>query len=164
MREIWRTAFSVVSLHIANIFVSLLCANHVTRTFGKGIMPRRYRLNGVDVQDDAEKIFGTLRRTRAGVRPKPSHSSTCATFREDKVDVKQTMDGVPVSLRPGHPPCLTMKQDSRKLDQLGGIQCGVWNHVDDNNDNYRCSPRSTTEAAFRLVIGQQGHVESWRVW
>ena len=79
-------------------------------------MPRRYRLNGVDVQDDAEKIFKTLPQMRPAVPPKPSHSSTCATFREDKVDVERTMDGEPVSLRPGHPPCLTMKQDSRKLD------------------------------------------------
>ena len=79
-------------------------------------MSRRYRLNGVDVQDDAEKIFGTLRQMRTAVRPKPSHSSTYATFREDRVDVEYTLNGVPVSLRPGHPPCLTLKQDSRKLD------------------------------------------------
>lgn len=78
-------------------------------------MPGRYRLNGADVQADAEKTFGTLHRMRPVVRPKPSHSLTYAVFREDKVYIERTLDDVPVCLRPGHPPGLLVEQGSRKL-------------------------------------------------
>ncbi|KAJ6554904.1 tetraspanin Tsp2 family [Mycena vulgaris] len=54
---IWSTVFSLVPLHLLNVFVALLCANHVTETFGKGITPKRYRLTSSDVQADAEKIM-----------------------------------------------------------------------------------------------------------
>ncbi|KZS93750.1 hypothetical protein SISNIDRAFT_411123 [Sistotremastrum niveocremeum HHB9708] len=37
-------AFGIVPVHIANIFVAMLCSNHVDRLFGKGLMPRKYRL------------------------------------------------------------------------------------------------------------------------
>ncbi|KAI0698137.1 hypothetical protein BC835DRAFT_1206749, partial [Cytidiella melzeri] len=84
LQRIWTAAFAVVPLHILNIFVSLLCANHVTHTFGKGIMPRQYRLSGADVQADAEKIFGTLGQIGAVVRPTLARSTGSATFREDK--------------------------------------------------------------------------------
>ncbi|KAJ7465073.1 tetraspanin Tsp2 family [Mycena latifolia] len=54
---IWSTVFSLVPLHLLNVLVALLCANHVTETFGKGITPKRYRLTCGDVQADAEKIM-----------------------------------------------------------------------------------------------------------
>ncbi|KAJ7068986.1 tetraspanin Tsp2 family [Mycena belliarum] len=54
---IWSTVFSLVPLHLLNVLVALLCANHVTETFGKGITPKRYRLTKVDVQADAVKIM-----------------------------------------------------------------------------------------------------------
>lgn len=38
-------AFALVPLHIAIIVVGLLCSNHVTYRFGKGMMPEAYRLN-----------------------------------------------------------------------------------------------------------------------
>ncbi|KAF9263424.1 hypothetical protein L218DRAFT_815225, partial [Marasmius fiardii PR-910] len=42
---IWRITFgAVVPIHVINICVALLCSNHVTKMFGKGIMPRKYRL------------------------------------------------------------------------------------------------------------------------
>ena len=44
-----RTIFSLVPLHLANILVGLLCANHVTQRFGKGITPARYRLTAHDL-------------------------------------------------------------------------------------------------------------------
>jgi len=43
------TVFSLVPLHLGNIFVGLLCANDVTHRFGKGITPARYRLTAHDI-------------------------------------------------------------------------------------------------------------------
>ncbi|KAJ3835205.1 Tetraspanin family-domain-containing protein [Lentinula raphanica] len=59
---IWSTTFSLVSLHLINIFVALLCSNHVTHTFGKGITPKQYRLSQQDLQADAEKLRSTAFR------------------------------------------------------------------------------------------------------
>ncbi|KAF7356143.1 Tetraspanin Tsp2 [Mycena venus] len=39
------TVFSLVAFHITLIAASLLCSNHVTYRFGKGMMPKAYRLN-----------------------------------------------------------------------------------------------------------------------
>lgn len=58
---VWSTVFSLVPLHLLNVLMALLCANHVTETFGKGITPERYRLTSVDVQTDAEKIMRGMR-------------------------------------------------------------------------------------------------------
>ncbi|KAI0727905.1 hypothetical protein C8Q72DRAFT_876087 [Fomitopsis betulina] len=44
LTTVWAMAFAFVPLHILNIIVSLLCSNHITQTFGKGIMPKRYDL------------------------------------------------------------------------------------------------------------------------
>ncbi|KAJ6518056.1 hypothetical protein C8R47DRAFT_960212 [Mycena vitilis] len=42
----WYTvAFGLVPLHIAIIVAGLLCSNHVTYRFGKGMMPKAYRLS-----------------------------------------------------------------------------------------------------------------------
>ena len=38
-------AFSIVPMHIGVILSGLLCSNHVTYRFGKGMMPKAYRLN-----------------------------------------------------------------------------------------------------------------------
>ncbi|EPQ59959.1 tetraspanin Tsp2 family [Gloeophyllum trabeum ATCC 11539] len=44
--ERWYTvAFALVPLHIAVMVIGLLCSNHVTYRFGKGMMPKAYRLN-----------------------------------------------------------------------------------------------------------------------
>ncbi|KZT18703.1 hypothetical protein NEOLEDRAFT_1159382 [Neolentinus lepideus HHB14362 ss-1] len=44
--ERWYTvAFALVPLHIAIMVIGLLCSNHVTYRFGKGMMPKAYRLN-----------------------------------------------------------------------------------------------------------------------
>ncbi|KAH8822578.1 Tetraspanin family-domain-containing protein [Flagelloscypha sp. PMI_526] len=50
LRFVWMSTFSLVPLHVANILVSLLCANHVTKRFGKGVMPRKYWLTGIDLK------------------------------------------------------------------------------------------------------------------
>ncbi len=43
--ERWYTvAFSLVPLQLAAMFAGLLCSNHVTFRFGKGMMPKAYRL------------------------------------------------------------------------------------------------------------------------
>jgi hypothetical protein len=42
----WYTViFSILALHIFIIISALLCSNHVTYRFGKGMMPKAYRLN-----------------------------------------------------------------------------------------------------------------------
>ncbi|GAA5934583.1 uncharacterized protein JCM15063_004620 [Sporobolomyces koalae] len=44
LRQMYRVTLGIVPLHLVNITVALLCANHVDRQFGKGLMPRQYRL------------------------------------------------------------------------------------------------------------------------
>ncbi|KAF8217125.1 hypothetical protein K438DRAFT_2082446 [Mycena galopus ATCC 62051] len=44
LRIWWTVIFSLVGFHIILIAASLLCANHVTYRFGKGMMPKAYRL------------------------------------------------------------------------------------------------------------------------
>ncbi|KAL5482389.1 hypothetical protein ACEPAI_8983 [Sanghuangporus weigelae] len=55
--SLWRAVFSAVPLHIINIIICLLCANHVTRTFGTGLLPRAYRLKLKDVKTDAKSLL-----------------------------------------------------------------------------------------------------------
>ncbi|OJA20053.1 hypothetical protein AZE42_13398, partial [Rhizopogon vesiculosus] len=44
--RMWYTiAFSLVPLQLAIMLVGLLCSNHVTYRFGKGMMPKAYRLS-----------------------------------------------------------------------------------------------------------------------
>ncbi|KAH7928306.1 hypothetical protein BV22DRAFT_210573 [Leucogyrophana mollusca] len=44
--DLWYTiAFSLVPLQIAIMLIGLLCSNHVTYRFGKGMMPKAYRLS-----------------------------------------------------------------------------------------------------------------------
>ena len=42
-------AFAIVPAHLAIIVTALLCANHVTYRFGKGLMPKRYRLDAASM-------------------------------------------------------------------------------------------------------------------
>ena len=76
----WGTVFSLVPLHLANIFVGLLCANHVTHRFGKGIIPRRYRLTADDVLPE-----GLIDQKKA-VLPLPPSPAPIGhrAFREDR--------------------------------------------------------------------------------
>ncbi|KAF8073509.1 hypothetical protein FPV67DRAFT_1478090 [Lyophyllum atratum] len=62
LATIWSAAFALALLHILNIFVALLCANHLTKTFGRGITPKQYRLSGKDVKADADNILKELGR------------------------------------------------------------------------------------------------------
>ncbi|CDZ97769.1 Tetraspanin/Peripherin [Phaffia rhodozyma] len=41
----WTVAFSLVPVQLLIIISALLCSNHVTYRFGKGLTPKRYRLN-----------------------------------------------------------------------------------------------------------------------
>ena len=91
---IWSLTFSLVPLHIFNIFVSLLCANHVTKTFGKGITPKLYWLSGKDLRNDAEKIWGRIREV-GGVSPVKVPPQSVSRpplvgelFRDDKVSAE----------------------------------------------------------------------------
>ncbi|KAI0060573.1 hypothetical protein BV25DRAFT_1807194 [Artomyces pyxidatus] len=63
---LYGAVFALVPLHIANIFVGLLCANHVTRRFGKGIMPKRYRLHAGDLARLGEDVAKAEAEGQAG--------------------------------------------------------------------------------------------------
>ena len=78
-------AFGLVSLHLLNIIAVLLCANHVTETFGKGITLKGHRLCGDDVLVDAERI------TR---RPEISRANSSRIFRDDRDERKGLLEGV----------------------------------------------------------------------
>ncbi|KDR82567.1 hypothetical protein GALMADRAFT_56755 [Galerina marginata CBS 339.88] len=58
LKTIWKAAFSVAPLHLLNIIVAIICANHSTNLFGKRILPKQYRLSPHDVKADAEKLVG----------------------------------------------------------------------------------------------------------
>lgn len=46
----WYTAaFALVPFHLGAIFAGLLCSNHVTYRFGKGMMPKAYRLSNTSM-------------------------------------------------------------------------------------------------------------------
>lgn len=62
LHAIWQAAFSLVPAHIVNILVPLLCANHITESFGEGIMPKRYHLRPVDVGADMKKIATSIQK------------------------------------------------------------------------------------------------------
>ena len=84
LSTVWSTVFALVPLHIVNVCVALLCANHVTRTFGKGITPKRYRLNADDVRADAEVLVQAMGGLRPVARPGFARAPSSAMFREDK--------------------------------------------------------------------------------
>jgi hypothetical protein len=81
--------FSLVPLHLANIFVALLCANHVTRRFGKGITPAPYRLTVHDIisaeasGSGSSDIKQDIKRTALPILPFPAPRGHAA-FREDR--------------------------------------------------------------------------------
>jgi hypothetical protein len=57
-------AFALVPLHIGIIMVGLLCSNHITYRFGKGMMPKAYRLSlnsmAVIMDNYAKHVFHAL--------------------------------------------------------------------------------------------------------
>ncbi|KAG6812114.1 hypothetical protein H0H92_004343 [Tricholoma furcatifolium] len=65
LARIWMVAFSIALLHLCNIVVSLLCANHLTDRFGRGITPKQYRLKVDDVRAEAERILAELQVDRS---------------------------------------------------------------------------------------------------
>jgi hypothetical protein len=83
---IWCATFSLALLHLVNVVVAFLCANHMTTTFGKGITPKKYRLSGVDVRADAERILTRMNagEVRPVMRPELSRASSSGLFREDR--------------------------------------------------------------------------------
>ncbi|KAI0823972.1 hypothetical protein BC628DRAFT_1411230 [Trametes gibbosa] len=81
---VWGAVFALVPVHLVNIAVALLCANHVTRAFGKGLTPRRYRLRGEDVRADAAALMRVLSDVRPVARPGFTRAPSSGVFREDK--------------------------------------------------------------------------------
>jgi hypothetical protein len=78
--------FALVPLHLINIFVGLLCANHVTHRFGKGITPARYRLTIHDVLPVGSDTKQGTKQADLPIYP-PLAPSGHAAFREDRRSV-----------------------------------------------------------------------------
>jgi hypothetical protein len=74
--------FSIVPLHLTNIVVGLLCANHVTHRFGKGLTPAQYRLTAHDILP-ARSDIKQGKQTEFPFPPLPAQSCHTA-FREDR--------------------------------------------------------------------------------
>jgi hypothetical protein len=83
---IWSAVFALVPLHLLNITIALLCANHLTRAFGKGMTPKQYRLSSMDVKADADKILRRMKqpRLRAEASPDISRATSSDIFRGDQ--------------------------------------------------------------------------------
>jgi hypothetical protein len=47
---IWKAAFGLAAIHFLVMIIALLCSNHVTDRFGKGLTPARYRLCSADIK------------------------------------------------------------------------------------------------------------------
>ncbi|TDL19743.1 hypothetical protein BD410DRAFT_830183 [Rickenella mellea] len=86
LASVWQAAFALVPLHIANIGIALLCANHVTHRFGKGLMPRRYRLRVEDVRADAHALLMHFADEGKAARMPPPARAGSTYIREDKED------------------------------------------------------------------------------
>ncbi|KAI0036272.1 hypothetical protein K488DRAFT_41460 [Vararia minispora EC-137] len=89
LATLYGIVFSLVPLLLVDVAAGVLCANHVTHRFGKGITPKQYRLNVGDVI--ALSRAGSVSSTRTGTRvvvDKPRVARVAETgasvFREDK--------------------------------------------------------------------------------
>ncbi len=83
LSTIWATVFSVFPLHLINIVVALLCSNHVTNTFGKGLMPKKYRLRADDVRTDAQNLLAQMGDVSRRP-PMARAASSLSLIREDR--------------------------------------------------------------------------------
>jgi hypothetical protein len=95
LRIIWSTTFSLVPLQVLVICLSLLCSNHVTKTFGKGIVPKEYRLGSGDVQLEAESVgYGRFRNGGGAIeRPKETRTGASMILREDRRGIRPFFGG-----------------------------------------------------------------------
>lgn len=69
----YATSFGLVPVHLFCIVVALLCSDHVTYRFGKGITPKAYRL-------DEDAIADMKGVSLAALRLKPTSSPVWAYF------------------------------------------------------------------------------------
>ncbi|KAI5123111.1 hypothetical protein M0805_001467 [Coniferiporia weirii] len=100
LNALWRAAFAAVPLHLLNVVVALLCANHISRAFGKGLMPRRYRLRADDVREDAFRLLEHFARGGAARAPPlmARTESVLGCGREDREEVQERAKSVASSL------------------------------------------------------------------
>lgn len=61
LRLIYTCSFAIVPLHLIIIVTSLLCSDHITYRFGKGVTPKEYRVDDVVLQK-AVSIHSVSRR------------------------------------------------------------------------------------------------------
>ncbi|KAG8966918.1 hypothetical protein FRC05_002366 [Tulasnella sp. 425] len=88
LENVYSAVFASVPLHLANIVISMLCSNHVNRTFGKGLTPKAYRLSLADVQANAEKVMMGLSSTRMPHEPERLLSKRVRSVDEGGVAVR----------------------------------------------------------------------------
>ena len=50
LQYIYVCSFSIVPMHLSLILATLLCADHITYRFGKGVTPKEYRVDDTVVQ------------------------------------------------------------------------------------------------------------------
>ncbi|PPQ95638.1 hypothetical protein CVT26_008667 [Gymnopilus dilepis] len=95
LKRWYAASFILVPLQIGVILAGLLCSNHITYRFGKGMMPERYRLNMATMAvimenyanqladlygaDIADEILKRSRQTLGEVTPTPSYTSVSQT-------------------------------------------------------------------------------------
>jgi hypothetical protein len=91
LATLYCAVFALVPAQLFHIAVGLLCANHVTYRFGKGVTPRRYRLHVSDlvalsrVGSAASAVGGPGARRLGIERPDGARvAEAYAGFREDK--------------------------------------------------------------------------------
>ena len=58
---IWKVAFALAAVHIVNMIIALLCSNHVSNRFGKGLIPPQYRLCSDDIKVDTRGESGLIK-------------------------------------------------------------------------------------------------------
>jgi hypothetical protein len=83
----WYTiVFSLVPLHIGIMVGALLCANHVTYRFGKGMMPKAYRLS---LNSMAVIMDNYAKCVHALFFPRPAHHAPPANSQSNMVPKSQ---------------------------------------------------------------------------
>ncbi|KAG9000345.1 hypothetical protein FRB95_013096 [Tulasnella sp. JGI-2019a] len=80
LQQVYILIFSTVPVHLFNIYVSLICSNHVNTTFGKGMTPKAYRLSLEDVQANAKTIIMHMEATRIPYEPERSRGKKVKDF------------------------------------------------------------------------------------
>ncbi|KAJ9111236.1 hypothetical protein QFC22_006536 [Naganishia vaughanmartiniae] len=85
LKKWYIAAFAIVPAHLGIILCALLCANHVTYRFGKGLMPKRYRLDADSMAVIMDEYAGQIaKRYGQDVAQEALHRSTSDLLLKEK--------------------------------------------------------------------------------